>query len=312
MSKGITAVCAAALALALGCEQPTQSRDENEPRTEDRLNTEFEQAPGEEPQQQERQHQQRQQQQGQQQGQMGVGAAGQIVTVQSENSLNRTVAALNRGLRENDLEVVTTVRFTEQMRRRAMRAMENRQEQQAQQGQQQGMQQEQQGMQEGQQGMQQQGMQQGQGEQIGDVRLIVFRRPDVESQAIEQQGPEALLKTPRAVLVYERGEQVVVAYRQPEEMLAVGMHEPTAQILSRVVREAAGGRQQQPTAQADQQQQAEQQQAEQEAQQAEQHAMQAEQEAQQADQEAQQMEQQARAGAETERVEVDIEEEPAI
>jgi hypothetical protein len=183
--------------------------------------------------------------------------------------MDRTLSQLNRQLRENDFDVVATVRYDERMRERAMR------EQGGQQGQQQAQQRQQQ------QRQQQQGMQQGgQGQEIGDVRLILFRRTNEEAQAIQNQGPEVLLKQPRALLVYERGENVIVSYQTPEDMPAVGMEEPTTEVLQRIVRESTQGRQQ-TTAQREQQQQQEQQ------------AQRMEQQAQGEEQQAQRMEQQA-------------------
>lgn len=194
---------------------------------------------------QQRLQQQRMQQQRQmgQQGQMGqqqqlgqAGTPGQVVTTPSERNFNQTIAQLTRQMRQNDLEIIGQVRYDERMRQRLMREHE----QQAQAGQTARM------------GQQAQGGQQpaAQGE-IGDVRLLVFRRPDSEVMSIENQGAEALLDAPRAVLVYERGEEVIVAYRAPEQMAAVGEEEPTSELLARVVRDATQPAQQ-PTAQREQ------------------------------------------------------------
>lgn len=241
MSKRITAVAASALALALGCEQQRGMGEEEqvigqeEPATEEQ--TGFNQEPEDDRIAQA--DQRRQQQQGQQQmqqhrqhqmgQQMGQGSSGQVVTEQSENNLDRTLSQLNRQLRENDLDVVATVRYDERMRQRMMR----------------------QGGQE--QARPQQNQQQGQ-QQIGDVRLILFKRPNQEARTIESQGPEALLQAPRALLVYERGEEVIVAYQTPEEMGAMGGEEPTADVLQRIVRESTQPRRQ-TTAQREERQQ---------------------------------------------------------
>lgn len=293
MSKRITAVAASALALALGCEQQGSRTGEDDQivgQHEERVTDEetgFNQEPADQRRQQQMQQrqpgQQQQGQMGQQQhGQMGQGqgSPGQIVTEQSQNNLDRTLSQLNRQLRENDFDVVATVRYDERMRERAMR--EQGQQGGQQQARQQQQQQRQQGMQQGQQGMQQGG----QGQQIGDVRLILFRRTNEEAQAIQNQGPEVLLKQPRALLVYERGNNVIVSYQTPEDMPAVGMEEPTTEVLQRIVRESTQGRQQQ-TAQREQQQQ------EQQAQRMEQQGQREQQRAQGLDQQAQRDEQQA-------------------
>lgn len=194
---------------------------------------------------QQRLQQQRLQQQRQmgQQGQMGqqqqlgqAGTPGQVVTTPSERNFNQTIAQLTRQMRQNDLEIIGQVRYDERMRQRLMR--EHEQQAQA-----------------GQTGQQAQGGQQpaAQGGEIGDVRLLVFRRPDSEVMSIENQGAEALLDAPRAVLVYERGEEVIVAYRAPEQMAAVGEEEPTSELLARVVRDATQPAQQ-PTAQREREQ----------------------------------------------------------
>ena len=86
------------------------------------------------------------------------------------------------------------------------------------------------------------------------MRLIVFRRPDAEAGIIEHQGPQALLDAPRELMVFERDNKAVVAYRVPEQAGAIGQMEPTSEILSRVVREATQGSRQ-PTAQNQSQQQ---------------------------------------------------------
>lgn len=274
MSKRITAVAASALALALGCEQQGRTGEDDQivGQQEERVTEEetgFNQEPADQRRQQQMQQRQMGQQHGQQGQQMGQGSPGQIVTEESQNNMDRTLSQLNRQLRENDFDVVATVRYDERMRERAMR------EQGGQQGQQQAQQRQQQ------QRQQQQGMQQGgQGQEIGDVRLILFRRTNEEAQAIQNQGPEVLLKQPRALLVYERGDNVIVSYQTPEDMPAVGMEEPTTEVLQRIVRESTQGRQQ-TTAQREQQQQ-------------EQQAQRMEQQAQGEEQQAQGMEQQAR------------------
>ena len=280
MSKRITAVAASALALALGCEQQAGRTAEDDQIVGQREETVTEEETGfnQEPADQRRQQQMQQRQQmgqqhGQQGQQMGQGSPGQIVTEESQNNMDRTLSQLNRQLRENDFDVVATVRYDQRMRERAMRE----QGQQGQQGQRAQQQQRQ----------QQQGMQQGgQGQEIGDVRLILFRRTNEEARAIQNQGPELLLKAPRALLVYERGDDVIVSYQTPEDMPAVGMEEPTTEVLQRIVRQSTQGRQQQ-TAQREQQQQ------EQQAQRMEQQAQGEERQAQREQQQAEGQEQQA-------------------
>lgn len=271
MSKRMTAIAATALALAFGCEgmggereaepigqeeQARQERQEEQALREQPMDeqarvqreqeqpTQFNQEPGvdleeEEPLAQGPDARMRQQQHGQQQmGQQGqpgqqqqlgqAQMAGQLVTMPSERNFNQTISQLQRQMRQNDLELVGQIRYDEQARQRVMRQQQG---QQAQQGEQ------------AQQGQQAQG-------EIGDVRLLVFRHPNAEMMSIEQQGAEALLDAPRTVLVYERGGDVIVAYRAPREMAAIGTEEPTSELLSRVVRGATQSGQQ-PTAAAE-------------------------------------------------------------
>lgn len=233
MSKRITAVAASALALALGCEQQGRTSGENESmrgqeeQVTNEQQTGFNQQPEDERiaqadqhrQQQMQEHQQRQQQMGQQQ----QGSQGQVVTETSENNLDRTVSQLNRQLRQNDLDVVATIRYDERMRQRLMRQQGQQARGQQQRGQEQQAQEQQ---------------QMGQQSEIGDVRLLVFRRPSEEAQMIENQGPESLLQSPRSLLVYERGEDVIVAYEQPQQQPTASGEEPTAQLLERIVQES--------------------------------------------------------------------------
>ncbi len=257
MSKRLTAIGAAALALALGCEEPAGNRTENQNeqgakageqqartdqhnqgiRDDEEANDRFDQAPqlqnrqGQAGQGQTGQGQMGQGQmgQGQMMGQPGAAQAGQVVTMESQSNFTQTLSRLTRGMRDNHLDVVSQIRYDRRERERAMRTMG--------QGQQQAR---------GQTGTPGQATQQ-QG-QVGDVRLIVFRRPDVESKMVETQGAQALLTAPRELLVFERGEQTVVAFRMPEQTAAVGNEEPTSEVLTRVVREATQGTRQ-PTAQ---------------------------------------------------------------
>lgn len=235
-------------------EHTTRSQDESQGRHT------FDQAP-----------QPREQQPGGTQGEMGqhqmgqmgqAGAAqarpGEIVTMESQANFAQTVSRLTRDMRQNHLDVISQVRYDRAMRERAMRHMGQQTGQtgaRAQAGQtgQAGM--------HGQAGMQGQAGQHGQmhagttgqamqGERIGDVRLILFRRSDVEARTIETQGPQALLNQPRELLVFERGGKTTVAYRTPEEAAMPGMEEPTGEILNRVVRDATQGTTtRQPTAQ---------------------------------------------------------------
>ncbi|MCZ7683560.1 MAG: hypothetical protein M5U28_34210 [Sandaracinaceae bacterium] len=254
----MTAIAATALALAFGCEQmggeqeaePIEEEQQEEqalqeqqveqqeeqarvePEQGQQPQTQFNQEPGvgleeEEPiaqgpdaRMRQQQGQMGQQQMGQQ-GQMGqqqqLGQAqmpGQVVTMPSERNFNQTISQLQRQMRQNDLELVGQIRYDEQARQRLMR-------------------------QQGQEGQDQQALQgqEAQGE-IGDVRLLVFRHPNAEMMSIEQQGAEVLLDAPRTVLVYERGDDVIVAYRAPREMAAIGTEEPTSELLARVVRNA--------------------------------------------------------------------------
>ncbi len=283
MSKRMTAIAATALALAFGCEKGSNEEqsnpqddeivgqanlDENEASRDEQAadDTAFNQAPevdiegdldddmqdqdriAQGPQTgrtqgQQRMGQQQQRPMGQQQGQMGqqqqLGQAhspGQVVTAQSERNFNQTISQLTRQMRQNDLELVGQIRYDERARQRLMR------EQEGQSG----------SAQAGSQGASAQaGMGAAEtGEEIGNVRLLVFRRPDAEMMSIESQGAEALLDAPRAVLVYERGGDVIVAYRAPEQMAAIGQEEPTGELLARVVRNATTT-QQQPTASAE-------------------------------------------------------------
>lgn len=271
MSMRNIAIAGAALALALGCERERevettepvtveeQRSEERAARTDDTLDTRFEQAP--ERQQRQQQQQPGQQQPGQQQpgqqqhGQMDqqqAGQPGQVVTHRSDQNFQRTLTQLTREMRQNDLDVVAQVRYDRRTRERALRQMEQQGEQagRTQRGQQMGQPQQQQRQQQMGQGTT--GQQQ---ERIGDVRLIVFRHTTHEAQAIEQQGAEAILNVPREVLVYERGDQVIVAYRTPPQMEAPGGAEPTSELLSRVVRNVAQPEQQRQRAEIGQEQQ---------------------------------------------------------
>ena len=228
-------------------QQQAQSEQEQQARRQQQgeVGTTFNQAPEEEPlAQAPQQRQQQQRQHPMPQGQMGqqAGSPGQIVSETSQRNFNQTISQLQRQMRENDLELVGQIRYDERQRQRLMREMQGQQGQQAMGGQQGQRQQGQQatGGQQGQrqQGQQAMGGQQATGGEIGDVRLLVFRRPDAEVMSIEHQGAEALLDAPRTVLVYERGDDVIVAYRAPEETAAVGTEEPTSELLARVVRNA--------------------------------------------------------------------------
>jgi uncharacterized protein (DUF302 family) len=254
MSMRNIAIAGAALALALGCER--EAYDEPEMVEEDTVEeeTRFEQAPDtqRQPQQGQRAQQPGQPQYGEQQqppgqqGQLGQPTGqqpgmggepgqepGQIVTMQSNQSFERTLSQLTREMRQNDLDVVAQIRYDEPTRRRALRELE--QGAQAQRGQQQ----------RGQAGTQGPQSQQA---QIGDVRVVLFRHTTQEAHAIETQGPEAILQAPRELLVYERGDDVVVAYRTPPELEAPGAQPPTSELLSRVVRDVT--QPQQPRAEA--------------------------------------------------------------
>lgn len=289
MSMRKIAIAGATLALALGCERQTAEDTTYEPETEQSAEgTRFEQAP-ERQQQQGQMGQQRQpgqqaqqpgqaqqqpgqqaQQQGQmgqqQQGQQGMGGqqAGQVVSMQSQQSFERTLSQLTREMRQQDLEVVGQIRYDEQTRQRALRELQQGGEQA---GQQTAQQRQQQQRQQQQAQRQQQGGTTGGQQQIGDVRVILFRHTNNEAQMIENQGPEALLQAPRELLVYERGQNVHIAYRTPQQQQAAGTEEPTAEVLSRVVRnvtqqsgqraEAQQQQQERQQAQAEQQQQQE-------------------------------------------------------
>lgn len=252
MSMRNIAVAGAALALALGCEreqdqgttyepdtvqeQPTGEPGAQATRTDEELDTRFDQEPDRQPGQQgQAQPGQMGQQQPGQVGQPQPGTEQQapVVTERSGQNFQRTLSQLTREMRQNDLEVVAQIRYDRPTRRAALRQLEPRAEA----------------------GQAQQRAQPGQpppgaepgampGEPIGDVRLIVFRHTAQEAQAIEQQGAEAILDVPREVLVFEQGQDVIVAYRTPSPMEVPGT-QATAELLSRVVRNVTQSEQRQ-------------------------------------------------------------------
>jgi hypothetical protein len=255
MSMRKIAIVGAALALAFGCERFRESGAEEQTETPEQgggaqggnvpgatsaetptgesaetseeVGTRFEQAPDRVPQAPPRTGgtQQTPQTPAAQVPAAQVRDLGQIISQQSQQNLDRTISGLTRGMRQNELDVVAQIRLDPQTRQRLLQQAEGS-------GQAQGAQQ----AQPTQQARPTQRAQPALPGQVGDVRLIMFRNARHEAQAIQSRGAEALLDMPHAVLVYERGENVIVAYRNPP--MVQGAPEPTAEILGRVVRSA--------------------------------------------------------------------------
>jgi uncharacterized protein (DUF302 family) len=237
------------------------------------------------------QTQQAQTQQAQQHGTPATPTA-QLIERETEGDISRTVMRLNRQLRANNFEVLATVRYDQSARQQLAARLERERTGQMQpmQGQapMQGQTQPQRGTTEQQRGTtaqqpgmtgqrgaqqgtmgsqqgtmaqrqqpqqpQQQGTMGAQAGEIGDVRLVLFRRSNIENQILDHHGISALLESPRQIVVYERGEKVVIAYPQPSEVMPpAGEEESTAQLLERITTQVTEPepRRQQPTAQTD-------------------------------------------------------------
>ena len=144
MSKRMTAIGAAALALALGCENEPGSNEEQTPpeqggqvvgQNDDTMGPQHEQgAQAQKGEEQHRTFDQAPQQGSQAHGQQGqAGAAqavqtpGQIVTMESKANFSQTISRLTREMRRNDLDVVSQVRYDRRTRERALRNLEQQQ-----------------------------------------------------------------------------------------------------------------------------------------------------------------------------------------
>jgi hypothetical protein len=193
-------------------------------------------------------------------------ASNQLVTRETTGTLASTVSRVQRELRANDFEVISVVRYDRDERERAARQRAQEQQPQAQgtgltgmreegtaympgeedviaqgEAQQHAQRQEPAAQGQGAQGQDAMGQEAAQGvepttEEIGDVRLILYRRVAEEGASLDQNGIAALLEAPRQIAVFERGETVVIAYEEPVTTTStMGEAEPVAEVLGRII-----------------------------------------------------------------------------